>query len=141
MAGQHPIAGRPRQHGFTLVELMIVVVIVGVLAAIAYPGYRSFVLRSHRTDATTTLLRIAQNLERRYTQNNSYAGATLGTAAATDVWGSNRSPDGYYTLSLPTLTADTYTIRATATGTQAADSACATIELKHTGERTPAQCW
>ena len=57
------------------------------------------------------------------------------------MWGSDTTPEGFYTLPLPALTADTYTIRATATGTQTDDIACATMELAHTGIRTPVECW
>jgi len=114
-----------RGNGFTLIELMIVVAIICVIAAIAYPSYRSFVMRSNRSEAKTVLMRIAQNLERRFTTSNTYAGSTLATAVATDVWGSTTTPKGFYTLSLPVLTATTYTVRAVATGTQAKDTACA----------------
>jgi type IV pilus assembly protein PilE len=120
---------------------MIVVAVIGILAAIAYPSYRDFVRRGNRSDAKTVLMRAAQNLERRFTETNSYAGATVGAGAATDVWPSTTSPEGFYTLSLPTVTANTYTLRATASGTQVDDTACAVIELTQTGARTPAACW
>ncbi len=72
-----------RDAGFSLIELMVVVAIVAILAAIAYPNYTDTVRRSNRSDARATLLQIAQSLERYFTENNTYAGATLGTAAAT----------------------------------------------------------
>jgi len=58
--------------GFTLIELMIVVAIVGILAAIAYPSYQEFVARSKRADAQGALLSLASAMERAFTENNSY---------------------------------------------------------------------
>lgn len=57
------------QKGFTLIELMIVVAIVGIIAAIAYPSYRDSVVRSQRADATTTVARLAAAQERFYTRS------------------------------------------------------------------------
>lgn len=63
---------RKYMGGVTLLELMIVVVIIGILASIAYPNYREFVARAKRNEAKAALLQIAQNQERFYLQNNTY---------------------------------------------------------------------
>ena len=65
-----------RERGFTLTELLIVVVIIGILTAITYPAYRGFVLQSNRSDAHISLLEASQQLERWFTENNTYAGYT-----------------------------------------------------------------
>jgi type IV pilus assembly protein PilE len=129
-------------RGFTLMELMVVIMIVAILAAVAYPNYTKSILRSNRSDARATLLQIAQNLERYFTENNTYVGATLGSAAATDVWSSTSSTAGNYTISFSvTPTATTYTVRATAVGRQAKDTACPNLTLTQQGAKAPAACW
>ena len=85
-----------RRRGFTLIELMIVVGIIGILAAIGIPAYQGYVLRSHRTDAHSSLLDIAARQERFVAQRNTY---TTVIAADTGLnLGSANSRDGYYTL-------------------------------------------
>jgi len=71
-----------KMRGITLLELMIVVVIVGIMAAIAYPNYRDFAARAKRNEAKAILLEIAQNQERFYLQNSTYGTLSqLGYAA------------------------------------------------------------
>lgn len=139
-----------RQRGITLIELMIVVVIVGVLAAIAYPNYRNYVLRSNRSEAHALLAEAAARQERFFSDCNSYtsvvtgnagtcaAGGGLGFAAAT-------SPNNLYTLSIvtdvspaPPGRATTYTLTATATGGQTEDTQCRTLQLNSLGQRSSA---
>jgi len=66
------IATRKYMSGITLIELMIVVVIIGILAAISYPSYREFAAKAKRNEAKAALLKLAVNQERAYLQNNSY---------------------------------------------------------------------
>ena len=67
-------AGPARSRGFTLIEVMMTVVIIGILAAIAYPAYQDQVRKGRRADAMAQLLTLAQAYERFYTSNNTYAG-------------------------------------------------------------------
>jgi type IV pilus assembly protein PilE len=67
------IAAKSYVRGLTLIELMIVVVVVGILAAIAYPNYREFVARATRNEAKAALLKAATNQERHYLQNNQFS--------------------------------------------------------------------
>ena len=131
-----------RNAGFSLIELMVVVAIVAILVAAAYPIYSDMVRRSNRSDARATLMQIAQNLERYFTENNTYAGATLHIAAATDVWPTATSMEGRYTITFSVApSATVYTLQAAATGPQAKDSKCATMTLSSQGVRAPAACW
>ena len=129
--------------GFTLVELMIVVAIIGILMAISVPAYQGYVLRSHRTDAHSSLLDIAARQERFVAQRNSY---TTAIAAATGLnMGDANSSKGYYTLTVSTAPcgsiANCYTIIAAAAGGQASDTDCDPISYNSAGTKTPAACW
>ena len=86
---------RYRQQGFTLIELMIVVAIIGVLAAIAYPSYQRYVIKTKRTDMMTELQNIASQIESRKLAQGSYTNAGTGLNASFP-----RSGTALYTITL-----------------------------------------
>jgi len=136
-----------RQLGFTLSELMIVVVIVGILAAIAYPSYTESVRKSKRAEAKAALLSGAQALERFYSANNTYLGADGEVAAVFQV-DVPASGAANYQIGAVAATATTFRLRATRTGSMASD-ACGNFEITHAGARAldsndgkgVADCW
>ncbi len=132
-------------RGFTLIELMIVVVIVGILFAFALPSYERSVLRGHRADAQGILMDISAREERFMAQNNTYT-TDISTATGLNM-GTTTSNNGYYNLSVAACgggsIATCYLLTATATGGQATDTDCATITLTSAGvtSGTTATCW
>jgi type IV pilus assembly protein PilE len=117
--------------GFTLIEIMVVVVIVGILASIAYPSYLDYVLRSHRVDAQAVLMEGAQALERCYTLGNSYTGCDPDFRDLS-------APDRYNLTTA--INSQDFTLTATPQNAQTPDS-CGTMTLNHLGVKTPSTCW
>ena len=122
------------KNGFALIELMVVVAIIGILAAIALPSYHQYLERSRRTVAQGQLLEEAQRLERHFLKNGSYETANLAFSASPP----NGTP--YYTMSLEAETPDTYLITAKPVGAQSND-ACGVLSVDQAGGRTPESCW
>lgn len=127
-----------RQRGFTLIELLIAVVIVGIIASIAYPSYTRYVERSTRSDAHTALLQAAAELERCYANRYSYSGCQLSNYS---------SPSGHYTITavIGSNNADSdsdssssYLLTAS---TDRADGCPKDITLNARGQRSPMECW
>ena len=106
--------------GFTLIELMITVAIVGILAGIAYPSYQDSVRKSRRADAQGALLGFANAMERYFTVNNSYLGAPVDGGTP------------YYNLIISAAASNAYTLQATPINSQAGDGF---MQISGTGVR------
>lgn len=134
------------QKGFTLIELMIVVAIVGILAAVAYPSYAEYIRRGHRADARAGLLQAQQWLERAATASGQYPLAL----PATLTWSTDTTKR--YTIGFKGApTTSTFTLIATRNaGGPQADDRCGDFTVTNTGLRgadnlgtgtTVEQCW
>lgn len=124
-------------NGFTLIELMITVAIVGILASIALPSYTRYINQANRSDAKTVLFENAQFLERNYTENNKYH---LDSAGQPIVLPANTSPKtgtALYDISVTNFTATTYTLTATpVTGGRMDGDECGALSINQLGQKT-----
>ena len=128
--------------GFTLIEILIVVVIIGILAAIALPAYQNSVLKGGRAEGKAALLATAQQLERCFTEFNAYDNANC-----PQFINPQETENGRYAIAFSAVTPTTYTLQAMPQGGQARDTLCGTLTLTQTGTKgvsgtgTVADCW
>ncbi|WP_313054635.1 type IV pilin protein [Pseudomonas lopnurensis] len=130
-----------RQNGFTLIELMVTVVIIGILASIAFPSYQEFVKRGNRTEGQAFLSEVAARQERYFAQNNEYTD----DVDKLKLKNGSTSETGKYELSIDVVAGDGgYTLTAEQ---QFNDTACGNLTLTATGvkgvsgSKAAADCW
>lgn len=132
-----PRLGAFRSSGFTLIELMIAVVIVGLLAMVAFPSFMDAIRKNRRSDAYTSISQIQQAQERFRSSNATYASSitALPTDAPPGLGMSASSRSGYYALTLADITPTSYSVIATGNSgtTQAADGACVRLRVRVVG--------
>ncbi len=136
-----------KNTGFTLIELMIVVAVVGILAAIAYPSYTEYAIRTRRAVAAACLGQMSQAMERTMTTSLTY---TPGGVATVPVLGCVSDVTGFYTFAFSTANTNAakYQIDAAPAGSQVADTLCDTLSITEKGEKkissltgTVQKCW
>lgn len=133
---------RKNMQGVTLMELMIVVVILSIMTAIAYPSYRQYVAKAKRNEAKAALLQIATRQESFYLQNNTYTTnmTQLGFGAATNVVTST----GTYVVNVTAANANTFAASAVYQNVDAEAGKCATFSIDGAGTKGSApygDCW
>ena len=125
--------------GFTLIELMIVVVIIGILAAIAYPSYTQYLIKTNRIDAQTEMVKVAALLQKYRVLNSTYLKADGTSLTLDDLGFSSNYPDSVkpmYSLTLSNVSAGTWTLTATPKA-NTIQTGNGSIIINHLGER----CW
>lgn len=140
-------------NGFTLTELMIVVAIVGILAAVAYPSYVGSVRKSNRSDAQIALTEAGARQERLHAETGTYVSNTDRNKLVSNADGKS-SIEGYYEITVSNSVSgqtcttaapyNCYLVTATAVGSQAKDTGCATLTLNHLNQKSStggADCW
>ncbi|WP_444895253.1 type IV pilin protein [Microbulbifer sp. SSSA005] len=131
-------------YGFTLIEVLVVVAIIGILGAIAYPSYMDSVRKSNRAEAKTELNDVAQRLQRCFTAFSAYDDANCSVAGEISNGNTLSTENDLYSIS-GVLTATTYTLTAApqSGSVQAGDSSCASFTLTQAGVKSASSgdCW
>lgn len=135
-------------RGFTLLELLITLAVIGILASIALPSYSKYVLRSKRIEGKTSLMRLLHQQEKFRANCEQYgstiAGADSCVAGSYALAAGNTSDTGLYTLAVTASDATSFTATATATGSQLKDAGCTVLTLAQSAgsvTTTPTSCW
>ena len=133
---------RKAARGFSLIEVMIAVTIVGILAAISYPAYQQYVLRTYRVEAIQLLLKLANAQEHYYADHNQYQADLTALGLASPYSESRR----YQISMVVSEAASAFSLLAVARAEQAADRECPSFQLNHYGQRNadvsaPISCW
>jgi type IV pilus assembly protein PilE len=126
-------------QGLTLIELLIVISIIGILSAIAFPSYQRYLTQARRTDGQTALMDLAARMEHYAIVYHHYS---------KEVLSNNQSPEGWYHLNIPLISDTDYALEAIPQKAQAdTDKACGTLTLNHlgqkghSGEDATKKCW
>jgi type IV pilus assembly protein PilE len=144
---QSTISGRQRRvRGFTLIELMIAVVIIAVLAAVAFPQYLGAVRKTRRSEAVNALSSVQQAQERWRANNTQYTGSLTDLNPSMPATAAITSPGGYYSLAIDSSSGTGYVLTASAVSSksQAADTPCTTMQVQLLNGNlnyTPSPCW
>jgi type IV pilus assembly protein PilE len=146
--------GSNRERGFTLVEMLIALAIIGILATVAYPSYQESVRKTRRSDgiAAALAVQVAQEKFRGscpfYAQSLGATNTCGASAALSTVQADATSREGFYALSIAanSATGNAYTVVIDPTGAQAEDTTCDPMQIAYSaanpaGARTPAACW
>lgn len=119
------------ESGFTIIELMVVVIILGVLATLIFPSFEQQIVNSRRGDGITQLLRLKIQQEAFRVEQNSYAKTEQLSLPSSE----------YYTFAVTNVSSTTYTIAAKAIGSQQTDKNCLTMQIDQSLNKTPAHCF
>lgn len=137
-----------KKQGFTLVELLVVITIFGILAAVALPSYKEAMMAAKRSDGIAAAISL-QLANQKFRGSCAVYASTLGTSdncATTTIKHNALSMEGYYALTISGASGNAYTITATPQGVQASDTRCSPMTItvstsKPSGLKEPTDCW